>query len=84
MSRPASSAEPLRSEPRERLPARDRDAQVVKLLRERGSATRHEVQDALGVSRALAQQILVRLRDRGVVVAEAVSMRAPGQRYRPV
>jgi len=82
MSRPASSAEPLRSEPRERLSARDRDLQVLELLRERGSATRHEVQEVLGVSRALTQQILARLRERGTVIAEAESARSPGQRYR--
>ena len=65
-----------------RLRSEDRDAQVLSLLRAHGPASRPQLQEAMGVSRALVQQVLARLRERGLVEMVGGKARSPKQRWR--
>ena len=64
------------------MTSEERDAQVLSLLRAHGPASRPELQAAMGVSRPLVQQVLARLRDRGLVEMVGGKARSPKQRWR--
>ena len=67
-----------------RMTSEERDAQVLSLLRAHGSVSRPELQKAMGVSRPLVQQVLARLRGRGLVEMVGGKARSPKQRWRVV
>ncbi len=69
--------------PPARRERRDRRAEILSLLRERGELSRAEIAQALGLSSAAARKWLAILREEGVVELTTDSSRAPGARYRP-